>query len=207
MSKKRGLSLEDKRQKILEVFHQSADVFVLKDVEKLGAKKGVIPQSIKDVLQSLVDDNLVHQEKIGSSNYFWSFPGEASTQLENEVVETTKSIESLQSQQAQLRQAVQKEKAEKQDTKERVQGLQQLEGLQDLLKDRQKEVDKYADNDPELYQAMKEATESGKEAANRWLDNLDALLKWCKNQFPGMHAELNQFFKDNGYDENMEYFE
>lgn len=29
-SKKRGLSLEDKRDKILEVFHDSADVFQLK---------------------------------------------------------------------------------------------------------------------------------------------------------------------------------
>lgn len=31
------------------------------------------------VLQSLVDDDLVHSERIGASNYFWSFPAEAST--------------------------------------------------------------------------------------------------------------------------------
>eukprot|EP01024_Parvocaulis_polyphysoides_P026360 TRINITY_DN24045_c0_g1_i2.p2 TRINITY_DN24045_c0_g1~~TRINITY_DN24045_c0_g1_i2.p2 ORF type:complete len:208 (-),score=38.88 TRINITY_DN24045_c0_g1_i2:156-779(-) len=207
MSKKRGLSLEDKRHKLLEVFHDSADVFVLKDVEKLGAKKGVIPQSIKEVLQSLVDDNLVHQEKIGASNYFWSFPGEASTQLENEIEETQKNVKNLQTKEAQLLQAIEKEKSEKQDTKERVEAIQQLEGLQDLLKDRQKEVNKYADNDPELYEAMKQAVNTGKEAANRWLDNIDTLLNWCKNQFSGMDTELAQFFKENGYDENMEYFE
>jgi hypothetical protein len=40
-------------------------VFQLKDIEKLGVKKGVIAQAIKDVLQSLVDDNLVCCEKIG----------------------------------------------------------------------------------------------------------------------------------------------
>lgn len=134
-SKKRGLSLEEKRDKVLEVFHASGDVFVLKvshavcclvprlaaaaaagmmipmllsrallkgadstvkpssntttaapaavstgatllpihrqDVEKLASKKGVVLQSIKEVLQSLVDDDLVHAEKIGASNYFW----------------------------------------------------------------------------------------------------------------------------------------
>jgi hypothetical protein len=33
-----------------------------------------VTQTIKDVVQSLVDDGLVELEKIGSANYFWSFP-------------------------------------------------------------------------------------------------------------------------------------
>ena len=33
---------------------------------------GIISQSVKDVLQSLVDDNLVDTDKIGTSVYFWS---------------------------------------------------------------------------------------------------------------------------------------
>jgi len=40
-------------------------------------KKGIVTQSVKEVLQSLVDDNLVSFEKIGTSNYFWSFPSTA----------------------------------------------------------------------------------------------------------------------------------
>lgn len=39
----------------------------LKDLEKLGPKKGVISQSVKDVVQSLVDDDLVFKDKIGTS--------------------------------------------------------------------------------------------------------------------------------------------
>lgn len=64
-SKKRGMSLEDKRATLLDIFHESKDVFLLKDIERLGSKRGVVLQSVKDVLQSLVDDDLVHQEKIG----------------------------------------------------------------------------------------------------------------------------------------------
>ena len=30
--------------------------------------------SVKDVLQSLVDDGLVDTDRIGTSNYFWAFP-------------------------------------------------------------------------------------------------------------------------------------
>jgi len=40
-----------------------------------------VQQAIKEVLQGLVDDDLVHQEKIGISNFFWSFPAEASTKV------------------------------------------------------------------------------------------------------------------------------
>ena len=35
-------------------------------------------QSVKEVLQSLVDDGLVDTDRIGTSNYFWSFPSKAS---------------------------------------------------------------------------------------------------------------------------------
>uniref|UniRef100_A0A803NRT7 Mnd1 HTH domain-containing protein n=1 Tax=Cannabis sativa TaxID=3483 RepID=A0A803NRT7_CANSA len=83
MSKKRGLSLEEKREKILQIFYDSQDFYLLKELEKLGPKKGVITQSVKDVLQSLVDDDLVSKDKIGTSVYFWSLPSCAGNQLRN----------------------------------------------------------------------------------------------------------------------------
>ncbi len=51
------------------------------DVEKLAVKKGITLQTVKEVLTSLVDDDLVHQERIGASNFFWSFPSEAANQV------------------------------------------------------------------------------------------------------------------------------
>lgn len=42
-------------------------IFQLKELEKSGPKKGVISQSVKDVIQSLVDDDLVFKDKIGTS--------------------------------------------------------------------------------------------------------------------------------------------
>lgn len=33
--------------------------------------------SVKEVLQSLVDDNLVDTDKIGTSIYFWAYPSKA----------------------------------------------------------------------------------------------------------------------------------
>ena len=64
---KKGLSLEEKRKKMLEILYETKDFFLLKELEKIAPKqKGIIAQSVKDVLQSLVDDNLVDTDKIGT---------------------------------------------------------------------------------------------------------------------------------------------
>lgn len=44
-------------------------------MEKIAPKeKGIIAQSVKDVVQNLVDDGLIDTDKIGTSVYFWAFP-------------------------------------------------------------------------------------------------------------------------------------
>ena len=46
---KKGLSLEEKRQRILQIYYEKKEVFNLKEIEKMGAKRGVVFQAIKDV--------------------------------------------------------------------------------------------------------------------------------------------------------------
>ena len=63
----------EKRKRLQQIFFDSESPFTLKEMEKIGGKQGIVSQSIKEVLQELVDDNLVHLEKIGIANYYWSF--------------------------------------------------------------------------------------------------------------------------------------
>ena len=69
----------------------------MKEIEKFGAKKGVNPMTIKDVNQSLVDDNLVQQDKIGIGQFFWSLPSKAGNDRQtlikklDDQISTTKS--------------------------------------------------------------------------------------------------------------------
>ena len=120
MSKRKGLSLEEKRQVMLNLLMESKGVFTLKvrnrqliginesfadesaaqELESLGSKAGVVSNTIKDVVQSLVDDRLVDIERsgwrgalklpnvqsvassvhalpVGSGNYYWAFPSKA----------------------------------------------------------------------------------------------------------------------------------
>ncbi|XP_055260716.1 meiotic nuclear division protein 1 homolog isoform X5 [Moschus berezovskii] len=77
-SKKKGLSAEEKRTRMMEIFYETKDVFQLKDMEKIAPKeKGITAMSVKEVLQSLVDDGMVDCERIGTSNYYWAFPSKA----------------------------------------------------------------------------------------------------------------------------------
>ena len=77
MSKRKGMSAEDKRSTILKLYHTSMEPFNLKEIEQLASRSGVVQQTVKDMNQSLVDDSLVFSDKIGSANFFWSFPSKA----------------------------------------------------------------------------------------------------------------------------------
>jgi len=44
MSKRKGMSLEEKRKTILAIYHESKDVMNLKEIESLASKRGVVLQ-------------------------------------------------------------------------------------------------------------------------------------------------------------------
>lgn len=76
MSKRKGISLDEKRMRMLQIFYEKKEFFTLKELERIAPKeKSIVVQTVKDILQGLVDDGLVRSEKIGTSVYFWRFPG------------------------------------------------------------------------------------------------------------------------------------
>lgn len=112
MSKKRGLSLEDKRKGMMEIFYEKKDFFQLKELEKIAPKeKGIVQGTVKDVVQSLVDDGMVDTDKIGTSVYFWAFPSKAANAKKQKLtLLETRHIE-LQQQKADLEAKLKKIKA------------------------------------------------------------------------------------------------
>ena len=84
MSKRRGLSVDDKRTVIMKLYHDYKEPFNLKEVETKASKNGVVLQTVKDMNQSLVDDFMVYSDKIGAANFFWAFPSKLSVDKSNE---------------------------------------------------------------------------------------------------------------------------
>ncbi|KAI0821638.1 meiotic nuclear division protein 1 [Trametes gibbosa] len=165
----RGLSAEEKRVKLLEIFHETKDFFQLKELEKMGPKmKGIVSQSVKEVLQSLVDDGLVQMDKIGSSNFFWSFPSQRGAMMQTRL-KTVKDTQALhRSQLEELRAAVDSEKASRPDSDDRVQMLDQLATLKKEHAQLETELAAYGECDPAKVEEKKRAIVLAKEAAIRW---------------------------------------
>lgn len=207
MSKKRGLSLEGKRGKILEIFYESQDFYLLKELEKLGPKKGVISQSVKDVVQSLVDDDLVLKDKIGTSVYFWSLPSCAGNQLRNVYRKLESDLQSSKKRHTELVEQCNALKKGREESDEREEALEELKAIELKHNELKDEMGQYADNDPAAFEAMKNAIEVAHVAANRWTDNIFTLQQWCSNNFPQAKEELEQMYKDVGIPEDFDYLE
>ena len=47
--KRKGLSFDEKRNRILQIYYNKREPLNLKEIEKWGPKKGVIPQAVKEV--------------------------------------------------------------------------------------------------------------------------------------------------------------
>lgn len=81
---------------MMEIFYESKDVYLMKDIEKIAPKaKGITSMSVKDVLTSLVDDGLVDTDKIGTSVYFWAFPSKASQARKRKLENSDQSLEQV----------------------------------------------------------------------------------------------------------------
>ncbi|KAI3429264.1 hypothetical protein D9Q98_005361 [Chlorella vulgaris] len=205
MAKRKGMSLEEKRQTLLDVFHSSKDIFSLKEVEKQGSARGVVLQSVKEVLQSLVDDDLVHGEKIGTSNFFWSFPSEAAVKLDAQLAAAATRLKAKQAEREALEKQVVASRAGKEDSEERQQLGAQLAALQAEVAAQVEELAEYAGNDPDRYDNLKEASKLACDSANRWIDNAEALRDWLKKKFEGRGSEIDNLFRENGIKEDAEY--
>ncbi|KAM6940367.1 meiotic nuclear division protein 1 homolog [Xenentodon cancila] len=205
MSKKKGLSLEEKRTRMMEIFFESKDVFQLKDIEKIAPKsKGIAPMTVKEVLQSLVDDNMVDCERVGTSNYYWSFPSKALHARKHKLQELQKQISDASQRKVSLQKAVEKAKVGRQDTKERSSLLKELQDLRDDRTKLQAELDKYSECDPEVVDQMRKSNVVAKEAVSRWTDNVFAIKSWTKKKFAFDDSRIDKAF---GIPEDFDYID
>ncbi|KAF1334282.1 Dephospho-coa kinase, partial [Globisporangium splendens] len=180
MSKrKKGVSLEEKRERLLHIYHDAKDVFNLKEIEKLGAKAGV------DVNQALVDDALVDCDKIGSGNYFWSFPSKVSQSRKRKLSELEQRKTATQEKLSKVKLAIEAQKNMRTESvrysvffgrmpaafarsalsvinsgvccveqDDRAQKLQRLAELQEKVKVLKTNIHHLAENDPEILEEM-----------------------------------------------------
>ncbi|KAJ1359768.1 Meiotic nuclear division protein 1 [Parelaphostrongylus tenuis] len=204
-ARKKGLSLEEKRAQMLALFYETEDVFQMKELEKIAPKqKGVIPQAVKEVTQSLVDDGLVECEKIGTFVCYWAFRSKASQIRKRKLQELDESINDMKKKIAEGSAELKKQRKGKEDSEERTELLNSFANLQEEEKTLSEQLAQYAEYDPEAIAQVKLRTEKTREDANRWTDNIFSIKKWCKTKFGMDEKILDQQFD---IPEDMDYIE
>ncbi|XP_057250919.1 meiotic nuclear division protein 1 homolog isoform X3 [Beta vulgaris subsp. vulgaris] len=173
----------------------------------MGPKKGVISQSVKDVVQSLVDDDLVLKDKIGSSIYFWSLPSTAGNQLRNVSRKLESDLHASKKRYAELVEQCNALKKGREESDDREEALSELKSVELNHKELKNELAQYADNDPATFETMKKGIEVAYSAANRWTDNIFTLRQWCANNFPQAKEQLEHLYQEAGITDDFDYLE
>ena len=68
----KGLSFDEKKSVLFKAMIKEGMYYNLKELENLGKRHGVIPQAVKEVVDCLIGDRVIIQEKIGSLNMYAS---------------------------------------------------------------------------------------------------------------------------------------
>ncbi|XP_077971529.1 meiotic nuclear division protein 1 homolog [Styela clava] len=195
MSKKRGLSYEEKRKRMLDIFFEKKEFFHIKEMEKIAPKlKGITPMSVKEVLQSLVDDDMVETEKVGTSSFYWAFPSKAVNVRKRKLQHLQSTYNEQEKELASTKDEVAKAKKSRTESNERERLLSELTTLQADKDSLTEELARLKDCDPETIKQMQEEIGIAKDAANRWTDNIFSLKTWIKRKFPIDENIINKQF-------------
>jgi DNA-binding transcriptional regulator GbsR (MarR family) len=182
-AKRKGLSFDEKRSRLLQLFSETSDFFTLKELEKIAPKsKGIISQSVKDVLQSLVDDDLVSTDKCGVQTVYWCLPSDG-------VAKRRRRIETLQQQlreQQHCREELQRQLTEakrgREESAERTDILLKLDKLENEWRSIKQRLQRYIDCDPKALAQREAETQTLIERANLWTDNLHLIRSFVNRQ-------------------------
>ena len=163
-------------------------------MEKAAAKKGVVFQAVKDVVQALVDDSLVHVDKIGTSNWYWAFAGEEGAALATRAGALERERAHAAAEAEALDGRLQAARAACPATEERQAAEVVLAAAAQANATARAEMESFASGDAAMMETMRGGAAPAKQGANRWTDNVFMLKSWVEKKM-GSREETNMFFK------------
>ncbi|GMT28748.1 hypothetical protein PFISCL1PPCAC_20045, partial [Pristionchus fissidentatus] len=183
-ARKKGLSADEKRARILDLFYEKKEFFQMKELEKIAPKeKGVISQSVKEVTQLLVDEGFVECEKIGTFVCYWAFSTKASQMRQKRLDDLVNKIEDIEKKMVESSDLIKEEGKGKENNIEREKIKTELSNVKQVEEKLRGEIKSLQRYDPESMKECRKRSAKLVEDANRWTDNVFASLKWCKKKF------------------------
>lgn len=166
------MKIEDKRKVILSILHTTKEFYNLRELEKLAGKAGVTEKTVKDVLEQLTGDSLVTCEKIGTSNYYYSFPSAHVVKLLNRKKELTAEIAVSKKYINETKEELEVEKSKRVEGEEREELLIQIRGLTESETEWKAELKLLESCDPVELKRKEEETDVAIREANLWIGTI-----------------------------------
>lgn len=177
----------------------------MKELENLGNKAGVVHNTVKEVVQSLVDDALVETDKIGAGNFLWSLPSKNRHIRVVKLEELDYEIQELKTNRKLLNQQIQEELIQKPETETRLALIQQLEDLvlqNQVLKQEEQSL-KGCSKD--FFDEITQKAKTSVSNANVWTENIWNIKDWMIKRNPSLkESDINKHF---GIPENLDDLE
>ncbi|KAF1942672.1 meiotic nuclear division protein 1 [Clathrospora elynae] len=202
-----------KAASILAWFHRTAQAHNIKELEKtLPQVSSINGMQVKDYLQALSDDNKIRVEKIGSGNWYWSFPADEKkakdAALEKAQEEFNKANATVVELQAKVDQAG-AARAEDEDMLMETGGDRKTLIMKhaDLTKELEKlrtELAAYSEQDPVEMEKKATETHQARLDAEKFSDQILAMESWLKQNLGGDHETMMNMLKmlyDDEFDE------
>ncbi|KAK8168363.1 meiotic nuclear division protein 1 [Phyllosticta citrichinensis] len=186
-----------KQALILDWFHESGVAHSIKDLEKaLPGVASINAMQVKDYLQALSDDNKIRVEKIGSGNWYWSFPSEVKRDKEAELAraqsewdKAARTLEELGAKVDHMR-AAREDEEELEAADSRQELAEKMETLKTALAGLRKELASYSDSDPVELELKRGALQRTQVETEKWTDQIQSMETWFKQQMGGDREAL-----------------
>ncbi len=188
---KKPLTVDEKRKRALEYLMEKRDFFMLRELEKsLPKEKGIVSQTVADIIKSLVDDNLVQCERIGQSNFIYAFPSAAVKTRSGRLAALRDEQARLDAQTADLEAREQAGLPARAPGPERDSLRSDLSALEARRSELSAQLETLRDLDPALLAARRKEVGIAREACDRWTDNVFALQAHVVNAFGIARADF-----------------
>jgi hypothetical protein len=211
MAPKSAPTNANKQALILAWFHSTAVAHNIKDLEKALPSVGSINgMHVKDYLQALADDNKIRVEKIGSGNWYWSFPSDERKAKEAVLDKTQQEHAKALATVSELQAKVDEAGIARADDPDMLMGIDR-KALVAQHAELTREVEilrgqmaAYSDQDPVEMDKMKQETLKYRNEAETWTDQILSMESWLKDKLAGDREQIAAMLKlyyGNEYDE------
>ncbi len=150
---------------------------------------------MKDVLQSLVDDNLVYSDKCGNQTVYWALPSAATQARRGKLEAQRGALDAKRAARGAIQSSIAKLRRGREAGAERDTQLARLSTASARVAELDRALQRFASLSPAAIKQMREDTAALRTGANRWTDNIFALQSWAVNKHGLDKGQFNKQFE------------